>query len=163
MNAASPDQVMQEISQLVPLYKQVEYKDLGTEGVILEAESTKGRFIPVESNGKVPEDDKSYPLVLLTGSILFHSGSLSTHSPELNQIDPGGWVEIAPEDAKYYQLDDGQSVVVASPRGTIERTVKINRKQAPGMVFIPYHFAAQPVHRLTGKDLLPTCVTLQKV
>jgi len=163
MNAASPDQVMQEISQLVPLYRQVEYKDLGTEGVILEAESTKGRFIPVESNGKVSEDDKSYPLVLLTGSILFHSGSLSTHSPELNQIDPGGWVEIAPEDAKHYQLDDGQSVVIASPRGKIERTVKINRKQASGMVFIPYHFVAQPVNRLTGKDLLPTCVTLQKV
>jgi predicted molibdopterin-dependent oxidoreductase YjgC len=162
MNAVSPDQVMEEIGQLVPLYKQVEYKDLGTEGVMLEGEGTKGRFIPVESDGKAPKGDQAYPLVLLTGSILFHSGSLSTRSPELNQIDSGGWVEIAPEDAKNFQLDDGQSVVVASPRGRIESTVKINRKQAPGMVFIPYHFAAQPVNRLTGKDLLPTCVTLQK-
>ncbi|MDX1777495.1 MAG: molybdopterin dinucleotide binding domain-containing protein, partial [Thermodesulfobacteriota bacterium] len=99
---------------------------------------------------------------LLTGSVLFHSGSLSTHSPELNQISPGGWVEIAPEDAKNYQLDDGQPVVITSQRGTIESTVKINRKQSPGMVFIPYHFEAQPVNRLTGKDLSLTYVTLQK-
>jgi predicted molibdopterin-dependent oxidoreductase YjgC len=100
--------------------------------------------------------------VLLTGSVLFHSGSLSTHSPELSQIGPGGWVAIGPEDARRYQLDDGQSVLVRSLRGEIKVQVKINRQQTKGTVFIPYHFAEQPVNRLTSKDLEPTYVTLQK-
>jgi len=162
LNADSSDQVMQEIRQLVPLYEPADYKALGTEGVVLKAEGTKGRFLPVEDDWKIPAKSESYPLVLLTGSVLFHSGSLSTHSPELNQISPGGWVEIAPEDARHFQLDDGQPVVISSPRGTIEVTVKINRKQKPGIIFIPYHFEAQPVNRLTGKDLSLTYVTLQK-
>jgi NADH-quinone oxidoreductase chain G len=161
LKADSPDQVMQEIRQLVPLYEPADYNALGTEGVVLKAEGAKGRFLPVESDGRIPAKSESYPLVLLSGSVLFHSGTLSTHSPELNQISPGGWVEIAPEDAKNYQLDDGQPVVITSPRGTIESTVKINRKQSPGMVFIPYHFEAQPVNRLTGKDLSLTYVTLK--
>ncbi|MDX1778661.1 MAG: molybdopterin-dependent oxidoreductase, partial [Thermodesulfobacteriota bacterium] len=162
LNADSPDQVMQEIRQLVPLYEPADYNTLGTEGIVLKAGGAKGRFLPVESDGRIPAKSESYPLVLLTGSVLFHSGSLSTHSPELNQISPGGWVEIAPQDARHFQLDDGQPVVITSPRGTIESTVKINRKQSPGMVFIPYHFEAQPVNRLTGKDLSLTYVTLQK-
>jgi predicted molibdopterin-dependent oxidoreductase YjgC len=162
LNADSPDQVMQEIRQLVPLYEPADYNALGTEGIVLKAGGIKGRFLPVESDGRIPAKSESYPLVLLTGSILFHSGSLSTHSPELNQISPGGWVEIAPQDARNFQLDDGQPVVITSPRGTIESTVKINRKQSPGMVFVPYHFEDQPVNRLTGKDLSLTYVTLQK-
>jgi NADH-quinone oxidoreductase chain G len=162
LNADSPDQMMQEIRQLVSLYEPADYNALGTEGLVLKAEGAKGRFLPVEGDGRIPAKSESYPLVLLTGSVLFHSGSLSTHSPELNQISPGGWAEIAPEDARNFQLDDGQPVVIASPRGTIESTVKINRKQAPGMVFIPYHFETQPVNRLTGKDLSLTYVTLKK-
>ena len=162
LNADSPDQVMQEIRQLVPLYEPADSSVLDTEGVRLRTELTKGRFLPVEDDGRMSAKSESYPLVLLTGSVLFHSGSLSTHSPELNQISPGGWVEIAPEDARHFQLDDGQPVAISSPRGTIERTVKINRKQKQGMVFIPYHFESQPVNRLTGKDLSQTYVTLKK-
>jgi predicted molibdopterin-dependent oxidoreductase YjgC len=165
VNATSPEQVMEEIRQLVPLYGPVDYKDLGTEGVILGAgqgQPAKARFVPVDGDGKVPPADTAYPLVLLTGNVLFHSGSLSTHSPELSQVGPGGWVAIGPEDARNYQLDEGQSVVVRSPRGEIEVQVKINRQQRRGTVFIPYHFAGQPVNRLTSKDLEPTYVTLQK-
>ncbi len=162
MNASAPEQVMEEIRQMVPLYNPVDYVHLGTDGVVLEDEPVKPRFIPVEGNGKVPKGDSSYPLLLRTGTSIFHSGSLSTRSPELNQIGPGGWIEIAPEDARHYQLEDDQSVVVTSPRGTVELKVKISRNQTAGAVFIPYHFAAQPANRLTGKDLLPTYVTLQK-
>jgi formate dehydrogenase major subunit/NADH-quinone oxidoreductase subunit G len=156
---------MEEIGQLVPLYGPVDYKALGTEGLILgtaQGQYKKARFIPVNGKGKVPHAGDAYPLVLLTGSVLFHSGSLSTHSPELSQIGPGGWVALGPEDARRYQLDDGQSVVVRSPRGEIKAQVKINRQQTRGTVFIPYHFAEQSVNTLTSKDLEPTYVTLQK-
>jgi len=156
---------MREIRKLVSLYGEVEYDQLGSEGMRLTfvpgETKVKGRFIPVEA-GEKEMSDKNYPLLLLTGSILFHSGSFSTKSPELNQIGPGGWVEVNPEDAKKYQFAAGQLVVVRSRRGAIRLKVKISKKQRKGMVFIPYHFDAQPVNLLTSKNLAPTFVELGK-
>lgn len=165
MNASLPEEVMREIRKLVSLYGEVEYDQLGSEGMRLTfvpgETKVKGRFIPVEA-GEKEMSDKNYPLLLLTGSILFHSGSFSTKSPELNQIGPGGWVEVNPEDAKKYQFAAGQLVVVRSRRGAIRLKVKISKKQRKGMVFIPYHFDAQPVNLLTSKNLAPTFVELGK-
>ena len=84
-------------------------------------------------------------------------------SPELNQVGPGGWVEVSKEDAGKYQLEDDQLVLVKSPKGEIEVKVRISTQQPEGTVFIPYHFESQPVNTLTGKDLTPAFVTLQKV
>jgi predicted molibdopterin-dependent oxidoreductase YjgC len=95
--------------------------------------------------------------------MLFHSGSLSTHDPALNQIASAGWVEVAPADARTYRLEEGQTVVVKSRRGALEAKVKISRKQAKGIVYIPYHFASHPVNRLTSKELTATYVSLEKV
>ena len=165
MHAASPEEVMQEIRQLVPLYAPVDYRELGPEGVVLgdaRGQQARARFFPVDSYGKVPAAGDDYPFLLLTGSVLFHSGSLSTHSPELCQIGAGGWIEIAPEDARSCQLDQGQFVFVRSLRGEIKAQVRISRNQTRGTVFVPYHFAAQPVNTLTGKDLAPTRVALHK-
>jgi len=41
--------------------------------------------------------------------------------------------------------------------------VKISRRQAKGMVYIPGHFAVHPVNRLTSRELVPTWVRLEKM
>jgi NADH-quinone oxidoreductase chain G len=161
-----PGEVMQEISELVPLYAEIDYAKLGegevTLGLLNCGNTVKPRFIPVETDEKLQESDSNYPLLLTTGSVLFHSGSLSTKSPELNQVGPGNWVEVNPEDASSYQLTDGQEVLVKSKRGEIKLKTRISKRQTKGTIFIPYHFAEQPVNTLTSKDLEPTCLTLQK-
>ncbi|MCK5254750.1 MAG: molybdopterin-dependent oxidoreductase, partial [Deltaproteobacteria bacterium] len=133
MNTSTPDEVMKEIGTLVPLYTEVNYSRLGEEGIVWgspnggkettlygeKLSKVKARFIPVEVDERVLESDKDYPLLLLIGSVLFHSGSLSSKSPELNQLDPGGWVEMSLEDARDYQLTDRQPVFVRSKRGEI--------------------------------------------
>jgi len=176
MKASMPEDVMQEINTLVPIYAGINYSQMGEEGIKWYStnggkettlyrerlEREKAHFIPVESDEAMLEPDKDFPLLLLTGSILFHSGSLSSKSPELNQLDPGGWVEMSLEDARDYQLTDGQSVVVKSKKGEITLKVRINKKQTKGAVFIPYHFESQPVNTLTNKDLHPTFVEVRK-
>ena len=176
MKVSTPEGVMQEINELVPFYAEIKYPLLSEEGVQWSSPSDekkaslysqrsplgKYRFIPVVSDGMVQAPDKEYPLLLLTGSILFHSGSLSTKSPELNQVGPGGWVEISFEDASKYQLQDGQPVLVRSREGEINAHVKISNKQVKGTVFIPYHFESQSVSLLTSKHLHPTFVELKK-
>jgi len=167
MNLPAPGEVMQEVNKLVPLYKEVNHAKLGEEGIRLGpyngGNKVKARFIPVEADDKALEPHRDYPLLLLSGSIIFHSGSLSTKSPELNQVGPGGWVEVSADDAKEYQLEEGQLVSVKSLRGEIKVKARISKKQTKGTVFIPCHFESQPVNTLTGKDLAPTFVNIKKV
>jgi len=176
MKVSTSEGVMQEINGLVPLYAEIKYPLLSEEGVQWSLPSDKKkvslysrgsplgkyRFIPVVGDEMAQEPDEEYPLLLLTGSILFHSGSLSTKSPQLNQVGSGGWVEISPEDASKYQLQDGQAILVRSKEGEINAQVKISKKQVKGTVFIPYHFESQSVSLLTSKNLHPTFVELKK-
>lgn len=166
MEAFTPEGVMQEISKLVSLYKEISH-DLLVEGGIRwnfpnGGDKFKARFIPVEVDDIVQASDREYPFLLITGSVLFHSGSLSTKSPELNKVGPGGWVEMNTEDASKCQIADGQSVLVRSTKGEIKGKVKISKKQMKGTVFIPYHFESQPVNTLTNKELHPTFVEINK-
>jgi predicted molibdopterin-dependent oxidoreductase YjgC len=166
MGVSSPEEAMGEVKELVPLYAKINYTKLAGEGMRLKPpdgeNNAKARFIPVESEEEGKNHNEKYPLSLTTGSVLFHSGSLSCRSSELNQIGPGGWVEVSAEDAGKYQLEDDQLVLVKSPKGEIEVKVRISTQQPEGTVFIPYHFESQPVNTLTSKDLTPTFVTLQK-
>jgi NADH-quinone oxidoreductase chain G len=165
MQASRPEEVMKEIGALVPLYADITYEDLGDKGKMVA--SPGGRksysFTPLEVAEPEGGTDSGYPLLLRTGSMLFHSGSLSTHAPALNEIGPGGWVEVSPADAGTFGLGEGQKVMVTSRKGSLEAKVKISRKQAKGIVSVPCHFASHPVNRLTSRDLSPTRVRLEKV
>ncbi len=165
MPASGPEEVMQEIGTLVPLYADINYDDLGNKGKMVASPGTPERysFTPLEMAEPAGAADGDYPLRLRTGSMLFHSGSMSTHSPALNQLGSGGWVEVSPADAGTFGLEEGQKVMVTSSRGSLEAKVKISRKQVKGMVYMPCHFASHPVNRLTGRDLAPTRVRLEKV
>ena len=157
---------MEEIKEVIPLYSRVDYAQMSDQGVSLGYSHSEGkgsmRFVPVETNGKEPAPSGEYPLLLCTGSVLFHSGTLSLKSPELTQIGPGGWVEVNPADAEAYRLTDGQPATVKSPRGEITVSVKVSKNQAKGTLFVPYHYDTQPAHSLTGKDLNPVFVSIKK-
>jgi predicted molibdopterin-dependent oxidoreductase YjgC len=165
MQVSGPEEVMKEISSLAPLYADITYDDLGDKGkmVASPAAPKSYRFTPLEIAEPAGAADGDYPLLLRTGSMLFHSGSLSTHSPALNEIGPGGRVEVSTADAGTFGLGDGQKVKITSSKGSLEAKVTISRKQVKGMVYMPCHFASHPVNRLTGRDLTSTWVRLEKV
>lgn len=165
MPASGPEEVMQEINALVPLYGDMTYGSLGDKGkmAVTPGAPKSYSFTPLDSAEPAGGTDGDYPLLLRTGSMLFHSGSLSTHSPALNEIGPGGRVEVSPADAGILGLGEGQKVKITSAKGSLEATVTISRKQVKGMVYMPCHFASHPVNRLTGRDLAPTRVRLEKV
>ena len=167
MQAAGPGDVMREIGSLVPLYADISCESLGAGGRLVPSPPGGGRtsysFVPIEHAEPARGIDGDYPLLLRTGSMLFHSGSLSTHSPALNEIGPGGWVEVSPADAGTFGLNEGQKVKITSRKGSLEAKVKISRKQVKGMVYMPCHFASHPVNRLTSRDLTPTWIRLEKV
>ena len=115
-----------------------------------------GRFSAVEYRPPAEPADAEYPLTLTTGRVLYqyHTGTMTMKTPGLNDRAPECFVEIAREDARSLGIADGEMVRVASRRGEIQARAVVSTMTAPGTVFMPFHFAAAAVNRLTAADAL---------
>ena len=168
-----PAQIMEEIASLVPSYGGMGYEYLGKDGKpwpcprpdhpgtpILHRERFargKARLFPLEFRPPAELPDEDYPLYLTTGRILFHyhTGSMTRRARGLQAIRPHPYVEIHPETAARLGVTDGQTVEVASRRGSIRLPALVTERTAPGVVFIPFHYAEAAANVLTNAALDP--------
>jgi formate dehydrogenase major subunit len=166
-------EIMEELCRLTPSYSGISYERIEYEGLhwpcpnpehpgtpILHREqfaSGKGVFHAIDYAPPAETADEEFPLYLTTGRLLYqyHTGTMSMKTGGLNQIAPECFVEISPQDARRYDLKDGNRVEVASRRGSIDVRIKISRKAASGTVFIPFHYARAAANRLTNAALDP--------
>lgn len=177
LGKASAKEVMQEVRSLVQLYGGMDYARLDSLGVQWPCPSLdhpgtpilyekdfprgKGKFIPAEFE-EVPVGTE-FPWSLITGPTMIHSGSLSAMSPGLSRLLGESYVKIHPSDASKLDLAESQKVVLESKRGKINVRVSISGREAPGVLFVPYHFFSGGGHQLTGWDLGMTRVKVEKV
>jgi len=92
---------------------------------------------PAESPRSRPDLFRQYPLVCGAGT----KRTFRTHTQFrtlswLNEIDPEPFIEIHPEKAKELGINDGEYVIVESPRGSIMIKAKVTKVTLPGVVFI---------------------------
>jgi len=172
-----PSQIMSEIASLTPSYGSVNYQRL-EEGAlqwpcpddappgtpILHAGKFargKGKFSPLIYKPPCELPDKEYPLVLTTGSSLyhFHTGTMTRKITGLNAIEPEGVIEINPVDAYPLKISDGSKVKVVSRRGEVIARAKVTEKSPPKVVFMTSHFAESAVNILTNPVLDPISKT----
>jgi len=177
MPYSSPQKVMDEIEELVPLYQHPAYTDLETEDVDwADLESGRlgmrrlykgpfplgfGRFSPVKYTPSANVSEVGYPLTLISGSILHHFGSgiRSLRASRLRKFSPHAWVEISEADAKPLGYSDGDAVKVASPVGEVITTVRVTETLPAGMLFMSISFPESPVNELFGIALDPRAKT----
>ncbi len=166
MNYTSPAEVMAEISQLLPDYRDINYKRLAGDGVFWPAQDGEGegegqRYFTFEdfAEGKgrfstseyhPPAGEENYPFILITGGILFHhaTGTMSRRTKGLSYLCPEGYIEINPEDADKLGIKEGELVEVVSSVGRVQAKAKVDDRYQPGIVFMPNHFANMPVNKL---------------
>ncbi|RMG66496.1 MAG: formate dehydrogenase subunit alpha, partial [Nitrospirae bacterium] len=120
----------------------------------------KGRFTIVKYRDPMEMTDEEYPFVLTTGRQLFqyHTGTMTRRVPPINQISPGPYMEINPDDALTLGIEDNQRVRVSSKRGSIELNARLTDRVEKGVVFIPFHFKEAAANVLTdSKALDPLC------
>ena len=110
-----------------------------------------GKFSPVRANDPAEQTDDEFPLILSTGRVLYHyhSGTMTRRSEPLSWREPGGYVEVNPEDALAADLEEGQEVVISSRRGSVQARVKISDGVPPGTIFLAFHWREAPANRLT--------------
>jgi len=173
MHYASSEQIFNELASVTPSYGGLSYARIEGEGIhwpcpnaehpgtpILHREqftSGKGNFNAIDFVPPAEKTDDDYPMYLTTGRLLYqyHTGTMTMKTNGLNQIAPECFVEISPQDAGKFGLENGARIMVASRRGRIDAVVKISRKAATGTVFIPFHYAQAAANRLTNAALDP--------
>jgi len=160
-----------EIEELVPLYRDLGYgvlekgspekrssgkteldsKPVGTRRLYKgQFPCGFGRFSPAQHElpAEIPKD--GYPLTLLTGSILFHSGdgSRSSRSSRLSKFSPQAYVEIGEHDAELLGISNGSEVKLISPVGEVAAVARITDTLPEGTLFMPSSFPSAPVNQL---------------
>ncbi|MFB6269397.1 MAG: formate dehydrogenase subunit alpha [Halobacterium sp.] len=169
----NPREIFEELREVCPIYHGMTYDLLGEEGLhwpcrepgdegdpylyedSFDTENGLGYIEGVEHTPPAETPDDEYPLVLTTARLEEHynTGTMSTRSPTLNRQHPENFVDVHPEDAKRYGIEDGDDVVLRSRRGEITVTAQVTDATKEGVVWTTPHFAAAPGNALTNDVL----------
>ncbi len=161
-----PSEIWDEMRELVPAFAGITYDRLETERLQWPVPTTDhpgtpylfaetfprglGKFFPLVYQPSAEEPDAAYPYALTTGRVLYHwhGGTLTRHS-NLDFAAPEAFVEINPADAPRVPCQNGSPVRVSSRRGSVVLRARVTEKAAPGVVFVPFHYAEAAANTLT--------------
>jgi formate dehydrogenase major subunit len=170
-----PEDIFEEIRTVTPSYAGITYERIEKELIQWPCPTTDhpgtqylhkdrfsrglGLFTAIEYTPPAEGTDAEYPVILTTGRLLehFHTGTMTRNSKVLDELVPEGFVEMNPNDAKNYDITDGEVISVSSRRGSIRIKARVTEKSKPNVVFIPFHFFEAAANKLTIDALDPTC------
>jgi NADH-quinone oxidoreductase subunit G len=141
-----PGAVFAKIAAAVPGYAGIDFNTIGAQGAVWGGESLKPlkrRVVPVEG-GKAAEG----PFQLVTGSALYHSGTVSTRAKGPLAVVPEPYLELGREDAAALKVKEGDLVKVKGKGVELRLKAKVDTRMPKGVVFAPYHFTEAGLNRL---------------
>jgi NADH-quinone oxidoreductase subunit G len=130
-----------------------EFEDLKVEinqniGFDFDTSKQSPSFNPVVfADGEAP--DGQYPLYMVTGNLMQHSGSLTTLSKSLGSVVSDAYLQINDEDAEKFGIRGEGFVRVSSRRGEVYLKARVTDEVPSGMLFVPAHFPHARVNALT--------------
>lgn len=165
--------VFEELRQVCPSYHGMTYELLGETGLhwpcyelgdegdpylyesSFDTENGLGQIEGVRHQPPAEVPDEEYPLILTTARLEEHynTGTMSRRSPTLNRQHPENFVDIHPNDAARYEIEDGDMVTLRSRRGEIEVKAQVTEAIKEGVIWTTPHFAAASANRLTNDVL----------
>lgn len=174
MHYENSEAVWEEMRRLIPIYGGITYKRIEEEEGVQwpcpsedhpgtprlhtdEFSRGKGLFSAVEHAPPAEETDGDYPLLLTSGrSFMQYNAGTMTRRTKSGSAEPENYVQISPEDAEKLGVENNQVVKVSTRRG--ELTVKAKLFPiAPGVIWMPLHYAEAPTNVLTNDAYDPDC------
>jgi ferredoxin-nitrate reductase len=98
------------------------------------------RFIPVEHADPVEPPSREFPLVLTTGRVKnqWHTMTRTGKVENLLRNCREPFVELHPQDARRYGVQDGDFVELTSRRGKLVAQARVTTAIASGICFVPF-------------------------
>jgi len=94
----------------------------------------------------LPEAGK---LALVTGSALYHCGTMSRYGEGPMHVCPEGYLELSRQDAAALKIGENDLLTVKSATGEIKLKAKVSTRMPQGVVFSPYHFSEQSINTIS--------------
>lgn len=173
MKYANALEIMREINDLTPSYGGITCDRLDTCSLqwpcptedhpgtkfLHEGQCVRGmgKFHAVKYTESAETPDKDYPMILTTGRVLyqFHTGTMTRKADCIESVSGTPYIEISTKDAGQYGISRGDTVRIRSRRGETRAKALVGEMVAPGVVFMPFHYAEAAVNLLTNDKLDP--------
>ncbi|HHT01007.1 MAG TPA: nitrate reductase, partial [Thiomicrospira sp.] len=110
--------------------------------------SGKAQFIAITPRPPVHPTTEEFPLILNTGRVRdqWHTMTRTAKTAKLMAHKDEVYVTVHPDDAKKYQLVEGELAKLTSPLGEGKQViarVEVSDSIRPGSLFVPIHWTAQ--------------------
>ena len=114
-----------------------------------------GWFYPAEYIPSAELPDEEYPIVLMTGRILYqyNTRAMTGKTKGLMEIEGKSFIEMNYKDADALGIKNGDKVKVSSRRGQIETIARVGKKVSQGETWMPFHFPDGNANWLTNAAL----------
>lgn len=167
----SPEEIFEEIREIIPQYEGITYEKLKKAGGIqwpctsedswgtetfykneFKTDDDLGHFQVLDYTDPLEVTDEEYPYVFTNGRVIFHyhTGTMSREIDRLNEEVSKGFAEINSKDANDLGIEDGDEVSLESRRGKIQAKARVTDDILEGVVFLPFHFSENAANILTG-------------
>lgn len=141
-----PQAVFGQIAAKVPAYSGIDFNTIGPHGTVWGGETLAlphKKVLPVKGGERLKA---TYQLV--TGSALYHSGTVSTRAKGPLAVVPTAYVELGRADAAELKVNEGDVITLRADGAEIKLPVKIDIRMPKGVLFAPYHFSDAGINRL---------------
>jgi predicted molibdopterin-dependent oxidoreductase YjgC len=155
MRYESPSRVMEEISEVVPIYKGINYSRLEKEEFRWSSNNgRKMRFCLFEFKEPIERPNEQYPLWIIPRGFHYHYGIGTTlkRAEGLAKVFPETLIELNIEDASKLGIKDGESVRVISPRGEVETNCRLSKNLPNGVAYFSTTFYPVFINNLLISD-----------
>ncbi|MBT8191102.1 MAG: formate dehydrogenase subunit alpha, partial [Bacteroidia bacterium] len=164
----TPDEMLDEISQIVPFFAGITWENLGKNGkqwpvakdgtdtkILHTTEFKRGKgyfeFFDFEESAEINEHGKDYPYILTTNRELEHYNCGAMTRRTANEIIlTEDYLMINPEDASAHAISDGDLVCLESPRGKVDVKARITDEVKKGILSTTFHFPEIMVNNITS-------------
>ena len=146
LSFTGPAAIFAEIGKETPAYAEFNFNEIGPQGVVWGGETLEPatRKLVAVAGGVAVEGD----FQLVTGSALYHSGTISTKAKGPMAVLAEAYVEFSREDAKTLEVVEGDLIKVSGNGVELKLKAKVDNRLPKGVLFAPYHFAEAQVNRL---------------
>ncbi|MBE0500428.1 MAG: NADH-quinone oxidoreductase subunit NuoG [Desulfuromonadales bacterium] len=127
-------------------YTGIDYEKIGPQGIVWGGETVtvKKKMLVFVDGAKPIAGD----FLLLTGSALYHSGTMSTRATGPQAVVSEAYVEFNFEDAKGLQIVDESVVSIKADGIELKLKAKVGKRLPKGVLFAPYHFSEARINSL---------------
>jgi len=150
---ATPVEAFAALAAVTPGYEMINLEMVGPHGYVWGGEILAPETKTLQAVAGGAGISGQYQL--LVGSILHHSGTMSTHAKGPMAVVSEPFIELCREDASELKLQEGDQLKLKAAGGEISAKVKVDRRLPKGVLFAPYHFAQLELNRVyTGQPAI---------